>query len=299
MISYCIIDDHKATRRMIEQIIEDAMLGTVVGSSSGGSEGIELVLSTNPHMVLIDLLMPELDGIGMISELKARGYNGKFVMISQIDNKDMVGEAYKMGVEFFIHKPINMIEVESVLNRINMQFTVDRSLLQIRQSLANLEQVQPMMLPSTKSHSARDTAQNLLMDMGLLGERGSQDLLQAIELLIELELPTFPPLKTLYSLLAKEREPDVDPVRESKAIEQRIRRTVAIALSNMASVGLTDYANPRFEYYAPLFFDFQDVRLRMQELEKETEQSRVKTNVKKFIQVLFWETQEKMKGAQS
>lgn len=30
MISYCIIDDHKATRRMIEQIIEDAMLGTVV-----------------------------------------------------------------------------------------------------------------------------------------------------------------------------------------------------------------------------------------------------------------------------
>lgn len=235
----------------------------------------------------------------MISELKARGYNGKFVMISQIDNKDMVGEAYKMGVEFFIHKPINMIEVESVLNRINMQFTVDRSLLQIRQSLANLEQVRPMMLPSTKSHSARDTAQNLLMDMGLLGERGSQDLLQAIELLIELELPTFPPLKTLYSLLAKEREPDVDPVRESKAIEQRIRRTVAIALSNMASVGLTDYANPRFEYYAPLFFDFQDVRLRMQELEKETEQSRVKTNVKKFIQVLFWETQEKMKGAQS
>lgn len=168
MISYCIIDDHKATRRMIEQIIEDAMLGTVVGSSSGGSEGIELVLSTNPHMVLIDLLMPELDGIGMISELKARGYNGKFVMISQIDNKDMVGEAYKMGVEFFIHKPINMIEVESVLNRINMQFTVDRSLLQIRQSLANLEQVQPMMLPSTKSHSARDTAQNLLMDIACL-----------------------------------------------------------------------------------------------------------------------------------
>lgn len=118
-------------------------------------------------------------------------------------------------------------------------------------------------------------------------------------MLIKLELPTFPPLKTLYSLLAKEREPDVDSVREGKAIEQRIRRTVTTALSNMASVGLTDYANPRFEYYAPLFFDFQDVRLRMQELERETEQSRVKINVKKFIQVLFWETQEKMKGAQS
>ena len=35
------------------------------------------------------------------------------------------------------------------------------------------------------------------------------------------------------------------------------------ALNNMASIGLTDYSNPKFEYYAPLYFDFQDIRMRM------------------------------------
>ena len=62
-------------------------------------------------------------------------------MISQIVNKEMVGEAYEKGVEFFIHKPINRIEVHSILKKTAEQFRLKNSLIAIRESLAHMDQL--------------------------------------------------------------------------------------------------------------------------------------------------------------
>ncbi|MEK4149764.1 response regulator [Robertmurraya sp. FSL W8-0741] len=297
MITYCIIDDDTASRKMIENIITDCRLGIVIGSATGGEEAIHLILEEKPHVVLIDLLMPEIDGIEMIVELKKRGYNGKFIMISQISNKEMVGEAYKVGIEFFIHKPINSIEVEAVLNRIRMQMTLDRSIVEIRRSLTGLEIMQPEISRDIQRLSVKEIVSQILKDMGILAEKGSKDLVIAMELLINEETTIeLPPLKKLYTMIAEHLKEDrEDILKEVKAIEQRIRRTVVSALNNIASLGLTDYSHPKFEHFAPLFFDFQDVRLKMQELENNEKRSNVKVNVKKFLQVLYLETLEKIK----
>lgn len=300
MLNLFIIDDDPVCRRMLENIIEDSMLGKVVGSNAGGALGMEEVLSRNPDVILIDLLMPEIDGISLMTELKNKGYDGKFIMISQIDNKVMVGEAYKTGVEFFIHKPINSIEVESVIKKVQEQIVLDRSLSEIQRSLANLGKVAAHSTAGKQQQTVKDAVQYILMDMGLLGENGSKDMVAAMEILFEQRESAneFPSLKKLYEMIAFKKDNRLTKQelnREARAIEQRLRRAVLAALTNIASLGLTDYANPKFEYYAPLFFDFQDVRLKMNELEKETEQSRVKVNVKKFLQVLYIETLEKLK----
>lgn len=224
-------------------------------------------------------------------------------MISQIDNKTMVEEAYKNGIEFFIHKPINRIEVTTVIENVKAKYKLTRSLDEIRKSLSNLD----MLTVSTPSlhqsgnerHSVRRVAQHILMDIGLLGESGSNDMLTAIELLVDNKYAVheFPSLKELYKMVAmkdNEEKSETELNREIKAIEQRIRRAVLVALTNMASIGLTDYAHPKFEYYAPLFFDFNDVRTKMKELENEETNSKVKINVKKFLHVLYLETLEKL-----
>ena len=59
-------------------------------------------------------------------------------MISQIVNKEMVGEAYEKGVEFFIHKPINRVEVQSILKKTAEQYRLKNSLITIRESLAHI-----------------------------------------------------------------------------------------------------------------------------------------------------------------
>jgi two-component system response regulator YcbB len=85
-----------------------------------------------------------------------------------------------------------------------------------------------------------------------------------------------------------------DIEKDSRAMEQRIRRSVTAASTNLASIGLTDYSNPKFEHYAPLYFDFQDIRLKMKEIGEDIHLGKGKVNVKKFLQVLYMETLDKM-----
>jgi two-component system response regulator YcbB len=293
-LSFVIVDDDAVSRRMLQNIIKDCGLGEVTGMAGGGVEGVRMILEVRPDVVLIDLLMPDQDGIETITQLKERGFNGKYIMISQIENKEMVGQAYQKGIEFFIHKPINRVEVEAVLIKVNEGWKYERYILEIKQSLAKLGVVD--LSTARKDRSVRDIAKVILMDMGIIGEIGIKDILSLMEYLIEhRQGANFPSLKELYESAAqsyKHNQKDVE--KESKAIEQRIRRTVMAALTNMASIGLTDYSNPKFEYYAPLYFDFQDVRLKMKVMDEELNPEKGKANIKKFLQVLHMEVLEKM-----
>ncbi|WP_172371182.1 response regulator [Sporosarcina jiandibaonis] len=288
---YFIVDDDTASRRMLAQIITESGLGEVIGESESGKKSLPFILSTQPDFVLIDFLMPELDGIETIEQLQNEGYQGQFIMISQVVNKEMVGEAYEIGVEFFIHKPINRIEVSSILKKTAEQFQLKNSLLQIRESLANIG-------PYTKPQMQRNVKENVLSilnDMGIVGEAGSNDIVSIIEFLMENgnSNAQIPSLKELYEAVAQKMAVD-NVEKESKAIEQRIRRTIIAAVNNLASLGSIDFTNPEFEYYAPRYFDFQEIRSRMKQIEENDDTPmKVKVNSRKFLQMLYREVVDK------
>lgn len=298
-LSFCIVDDDASARRMLQHIIEDSGLGEVTGTAGSGTEGVRQILSETPDIVLMDLLMPDQDGIETIDSLRAHGCGSRFVMISQIENQDMVGRAYRSGIEFFIRKPINRIEVETVLRKVNERYAMGHYLDEIKSSLKKLEGLRSAPLVPAGKRTVREAIQPILMNMGLIGESGSRDMIAIMEILLEREdTGNLPPLKELYrQAAATHKEKPEDIAKEVKAIEQRLRRALTAGLSNLASLGLTDYGNPRFEYYAPLYFDFEDVRLKMKEIEEGRETGgKVKVNIKKFLQVLYIELQEQMGG---
>ncbi|QED50004.1 response regulator [Cytobacillus dafuensis] len=292
---YFIIDDDMASRKMLEKIIVEEEIGHVIGVAENGQKAIQSILSTRPDFVLIDFLMPEMDGIETIEQLRMQGFKGKFIMISQIVNKEMVGEAYEKGVEFFIHKPINRIEVHSILKRTAEQFHLKHSLLTIRESLAHIES--PNF--SQRLRSVREIALSILNDMGIIGEVGSKDMVLMLEILMNRNNSStvLPPLKELYEAVAISKGADGDNIKkESKSIEQRIRRAIIAALNSLASLGTIDYTNPKFEYYAPRYFDLQEIRVQMKKIESDsTETMKAKINIKKFLQVLYVETVEKFR----
>ncbi|RUL48272.1 MULTISPECIES: response regulator [Lysinibacillus] len=282
---YFIVDDDRASRMMLTNIIENSQLGTVIGEAENGQDAIPQILAIQPDFVLIDLLMPKLDGIATIEKLREQNFLGIFIMISQVVNKDMVAESYEKGIEFFINKPINKIEVEMVLRKTEEQYRLKNSILAIRQSLSNFD------LPNLKhtQKTSREHIQTILNDLGIIGEVGSEDITQIIELLLldKQQIAPLPPLKELYervSAFTKHTQEDI--TKESKAIEQRVRRTILAAMINLANLGIVDYTNSEFEYYAPRYFDFTDIRSLMRQIEK-NEPRKAKVNIKKFIQVLF------------
>jgi two-component system, response regulator YcbB len=282
---YFLVDDDRASRHMLATIINESGLGTVIGEAQNGEEAIPNILMLRPDCVLIDLLMPKLDGISTIEKLRETRFTGQFIMISQIVNKDMVAEAYEKGVEFFIHKPINRVEVQTILKRLEEQTRLKNSIMAIRQSLNSFESITPTQIKKTP----RDHIQSILNDMGIVGEVGTEDITKIIEqLLIEHHgLAPLPALKELYEKIAVLTKSNSDDIlKESKAIEQRIRRTIFAAMINLANLGIVDYTNSEFEYYAPRYFDLTDIRQLMDQIELNQER-KSKVNIKKFIQVLY------------
>ncbi|HED24806.1 MAG TPA: response regulator [Firmicutes bacterium] len=301
--TFFILEDDPACRRILGRIIEDERLGEVIGElSDGHGNVIGTIMYHQPDILIVDLLMPGKDGIEIVEQLRIRNYRGKIVMISQVEKKEMVAQAYAAGIEFYINKPINRIEVISVLNNILERLRMERSFEQMRDSLAVLDKVgslrRGLKTGATKppdQGTVKERAREILTDLGLIGEPGSHDLVQIILFLhavpdTEKYLGEYRHLKDLYRAVRDKYLREDDRKSDVRAIEQRVRRAVKQAMDHVAALGIEDYNNPIFERYGPKFFDFNELRLKMKELEQQKQgPAKTRVNIKQFINALYWE----------
>ena len=151
---YYIVDDDEVFRSMLSQIIEDGDLGEVIGESEDGAfiEADQLNFK-KVDILFIDLLMPMRDGIETVRHI-ASSFTGKIIMISQVESKQLIGEAYTLGVEYYITKPLNKIEVISVVRKVMERIRLERSIHDIQKSLNNVfkwEQPQVLVAPASGS----------------------------------------------------------------------------------------------------------------------------------------------------
>lgn len=299
MLKFYMVDDDPAVRKMVSRIISESGLGEVIGESDDGAR-ISKEVVRDAQIVIIDLLMPGRDGIETVKALREEGYEGRFIMISQVENKEMIGEAYQQGVDTFIQKPINRLEVLAVLRRVSDHLLLEKSMKTIRQSLSLLETSgmadSKGSIAGQKERSIEEQARSLLPQLGIAGEAGASDLIDIVSWLKEQEqdgkmLPDLPPLKTIYEQVAKKNghQPDASMLKDVRALEQRVRRLALQSLTHLSSLGLNDYGNPTFEYFASRLFDFQEVRNRMRELEENSKSSSSKLNIRKFLYVFYME----------
>lgn len=304
--TFFVIDDDLACRRILAQIIEDEGLGEVVGELPDGRGDVAgMLIHRQPDIILIDLLMPGKDGIEIVESLKERAFGGKIVMISQVEKKEMVAQAYAAGIEFYINKPINRIEVIAVIKRVVERLEMERSFERVRDSIAALDQLRglsstsnntPAVVPSEKT--TRERIREILAELGVIGEPGSHDLVQIVLFLstvtdVEKYLGEYRHLKDLYQAVQNKYLTEEDKHSDVRAIEQRVRRAIKHAMDHIASLGLDDYTNPIFEHYGSRFFDFTELRQKMKELnlDKDT-RTRTRVNIKQFINALFWEVKK-------
>jgi len=289
------VDDDPAVVRMLQRIVEEHGQGAVVGRATDGPSGEAAALQHRPDIVLIDLLMPGQDGLETIRRLRNAGFAGVFVMISQVNDKDLVARAYKAGVEFFIYKPLNLTEILSVLRRVTESVQMRQTIQHIRASLGPLapaEAAPPAPRGAATENQVRRAGRRVLADLGILGEAGGAELI-AITLLPEFrggQTAADIDLTALYSALAQHYQSEGARAPGPKAIEQRIRRAALAALSHLAALGLEDFADPRFERLAPTFFGFTEVRTEMARLRSGSGVPG-RINLKKFIDAFLHEVQ--------
>ncbi len=124
---FYLVDDDIMVIRILENIIEEAELGDVVGHSTESEAAIQDIIMKKPDIVLVDMLMPIKDGTRVVSEVRSQAESIYFIMISQVSTKNMISKAYTAGIEFYINKPINKIEVVSVIKRVKEKITLEKN----------------------------------------------------------------------------------------------------------------------------------------------------------------------------
>lgn len=110
-----IIDDEKDILDSLSGILEDE--GFSVSKAADGKEGLAIFERDAPDVVLLDVWMPELDGIQVLKKIRARRNDAKVVVISGHGTISTAVEAVKMGAYDFLEKPLSIDKVLEVVSR--------------------------------------------------------------------------------------------------------------------------------------------------------------------------------------
>ncbi len=265
-----ILDDNKNTIRILKKIIDDKNLGIVIGEATNGAKGYNEIQNSRPDLVLVDLLMPGKDGLSIVKDIKKNFPEIEFIMISQVSSKDMIGKAYKYGVEYYIYKPLNALEVESIIKKVQERIEIDRTIAKI-QSLFQNKKISNNEIMTNRF--CEQCIKDVLIKLGIMGEKGAQDIINVCKHIIDNNIDiTKVTIKELC-----EKFPG-----NSKSMEQRMRRSISIAMSNIASLGIEDYMNDIFVEYSSSLFNFEQVKKEMDFIRKKSNRGG-SINMKKFI----------------
>lgn len=274
-MNFYIVDDDPAIPAILHQIIENNPENTVVGKSTNAKKALTDVPMLDIDIVLVDLLMPDISGIHLINMLKKQKPKIKFIMISQVHDIDLRQQAYEAGIEFFIDKPINFVEVKTVTEKVAQN-------IQMQQKINNIKSL--VESPQTKQQPQeqelkRKKVLSILRFLGITSETGSSDILAISQIMIENNI-FFSDIEFLnnYNITNAEK----------KILFQRIRRGIKKGLTNLANIYLDEFENEIFIEYANSLYGYKNVRAEMRYLTGDRTTGG-KVSLKKFFDGLLHE----------
>ena len=285
-----LIDDDASVCNILKIIIQQKKLGEVCGTASNGVDALEDLAYVTPDIVIVDLLMPVMDGIHFVKKAREQYPDISFIMLSQVSSKEMITQAYECGVTFFIQKPVNGVEVVRVLTNVIDSIQMRRTFNQMQSlflkdgqpasgsapvAMPNLQLASEQ--PEEKPHIRR--LRSILQKLGIIGESGSSDIITLVDYMIEQGPESG---KFTVSELCSKFSPG-----NAKSMEQRIRRAVNAGLTNLANMGIEDYSNDTFHDFAGSIYSFEQIRKEMDYIRGRSD-SYGKVSLKSFLNSLVF-----------
>ena len=112
-----ICDDAAFMRMMIKDILTKNGY-TVVGEAENGAKAVEKYAELKPDLVLMDITMPEMDGIQALKKIKEADPSATVIMCSAMGQKEMVIESIQSGAKDFIVKPFQADRVLEAVRKV-------------------------------------------------------------------------------------------------------------------------------------------------------------------------------------
>ena len=121
-LSVLIIDDSLFMRTILKNLIIQTGYCEIIGEGSTGYEAIEMTKTLQPDIITMDIVMPDLDGVKAVKEIKSISSQSKIIMITSIANHKVISDAKNLGVFDYLIKPLNQDDINKIIAKV-----IDRS----------------------------------------------------------------------------------------------------------------------------------------------------------------------------
>lgn len=121
-----IIDDSDLSCALLGVILRSDNYD-IVGVAHDAKTGIQLAKTSRPDIVLLDIVMPEMSGLEAIAPIKTVTNDALILMVSGIDDGEMVDKAIQLGANGYVIKPFNSASVIQTMAEVKEKFVLARA----------------------------------------------------------------------------------------------------------------------------------------------------------------------------
>lgn len=133
-----IVEDEAPIREGMEKILKKLSSSYVLaGKACDGLEGLEVIRREKPDVVIMDIRMPDMDGLTMLEKLREEGVTSKAVILSAYSDFSYAKRAMELGVSNYLLKPVKIQELRKVLQQMEEEVREENS----QETLLSLENI--------------------------------------------------------------------------------------------------------------------------------------------------------------
>lgn len=118
IINVVLADDHVLVRDGIKALLEDQSGIVVIDEASNGKEALEVVAKNKPHVLIIDIRMPEMNGIDAVREINRMYTDVRTLVLSMHDSEEYVVQAIQAGADGYLLKGASKEEFLKAVNKV-------------------------------------------------------------------------------------------------------------------------------------------------------------------------------------
>ena len=108
-----IVDDEVDVREFAKSFFRKR--GIEVHTASGGGDALKLIEEIKPDLVLLDVRMEEMTGVEVLRKLRENKNDIKVIMVTGVEDEEIINEANSWGVRGYVHKPLVLDELEKIV----------------------------------------------------------------------------------------------------------------------------------------------------------------------------------------
>lgn len=227
-VNVVIVDDNPMILNTFDEVISSEAGLSVIGRADNGKDAIDMIKDTQPDVVLLDLVMPQMDGITVVENIKKKTSmlkNPAFIILSAVGGEQMTEEAFQAGANYFLMKPFDKDILVNKIRRIGKRPVrpVPGKVLEAPLKAATPEEAAMNREEYMKEHLETDITK-MLHELGIPAHiKGYQYLRDAISMVVRDREMMEAVTKILYPEIAKKN------YTSSSRVERAIRHAIEVA----------------------------------------------------------------------